>query len=144
MAIKVRSGSRGQALAFFALALPLVLLPVAAYAAESSMLAARQARLAEVTMLAALDAAQQLDIPRFRAGLGAGVDPSGAVAAATADLAASEPDAVIDAIRVNGGLVTVSVHEWIPLRLATFIRGAGVTLHAGAAANLTPGYQAPG
>jgi hypothetical protein len=136
--------SRGQALAFFALVLPLVLLPVVAYASESSMLAARQARLTEATMLAALDAAQQLDIPRFRAGLGAAPDPVLAAGTATAELAASEPGAVIDSIAVNGSLVTVAVHEWVPLQIATFVRGGGVTLHATAAAILTPGYQAPG
>lgn len=144
MAIEMkRSGGHGQALAFFALVLPLVLLPVVAYAAESSMLAARQARLAEVTALAAIDGAQQLDIVRFRAGSGTVLDAAAAVAAVTADLAASEPNAVIDAISVTGSLVTVKVHEWVPLRLATFVRGAGVTLRAAAAANLRHGYQAP-
>jgi hypothetical protein len=129
---------------FFALALPVILLPIAAYAAESSMLAARQARLAEVASLAALDAAQQLDVARLRAGLGSALDHSAASSAATADLAASEPDAVADAVAVQDARVTVTVHEWVPLRLATFVRGAGVTLRATSTARLVAGYEVPG
>ena len=50
--MKVR---RGQAMVFFALALPLVLLPVAAFSAEAGVLAARQAHLTEVVAQAALE-----------------------------------------------------------------------------------------
>jgi hypothetical protein len=108
------------------------------------MLAARQARLAEVASLAALDAAQQLDVARLRAGFGTGLDRSAAAGAATADLSASEPNVVADAVAVQDARVTVTVHEWVPLRLATFVRGAGVTLRATSTARLVAGYEVPG
>jgi hypothetical protein len=144
MAIAMTPRCRGQALVFFALALPLALLPLAAYAAETPMLAARQARLAEATSLAALDAAQQLDIARFRAGRGTGLDPDAAAASAKVDLAAAEPEAVVDSVAVDGPRVTIATHLQVPLRLATFVRGASVTLRATATARLVPGYQEPG
>lgn len=137
------SPRRGQAMVFFALILPLVLLPVAAYAIESTSLSARQARLAEVASLVAIDAAQQLDVAQFRAGRGLAVDAGAGGATALADLANLEPGASLDSLNVTGPRLTVWIHETVPLRLAAFLRGAGVTLHASAIATLTPGYQVP-
>lgn len=134
---------RGQVLVFFALALPLLLLPIAAYAAEAPMLAARRAHLAEVASTAALEAAQQLDVRRLRSGGGLALDSAAASATVAADLESQEPAAVVDSLSVSGNQVALTLHERVPLRLATFVPGAAVTLHATARANLVPGYAKP-
>jgi hypothetical protein len=125
----LRPHQQGQALAFFALVLPLVLLPVAAFGAEAGFLAARQAHLAEVTAQAALDAAQQLDTAARRV--------------AAAALAQQEPAAVLDGLSVAGAQVTVTVHELVPLRLAAFAGMRSAMLRAAVSARLTAGYASP-
>jgi hypothetical protein len=134
---------RGQALVFFALVLPLVLLPVAAFGAEASFLAARQAHLSEVTAQAALDAAQQLDTAALRAGAGWHLDPAAARAVAARDFADQEPGAVLDAVILAGAQLTLTAHEVVPLRLASFAGARSATLRAAVSARLTPGYGTP-
>jgi len=136
-------GGAGQALVFFALVLPLVLLPVAAFGAEAGFLAARQAHLSEVAAQAALDAAQQLDAAALRAGAGWRLDPTAARAVATRDLAEQEPAAVLDGLTAGGAQLTLSVHELVPLRLASFLGARSATLRATLSARLTPGYGTP-
>jgi hypothetical protein len=136
-------GGAGQALVFFALVLPLVLLPVAAFGAEAGFLAARQAHLSEATAQAALEAAQQLDAAALRAGTGWLLDPSAAHAVAARDLADQEPGAVLDALTVTGAQLTLAVHEVVPLRLAAFAGASSATLRAAITARLTPGYSTP-
>ena len=134
---------KGQALVFFALVLPLVLLPVAAFAVEAGFLAARQAHLTEVTAQAALDAAQQLDAAALRAGAGWRLDPAVARAVATRELAEQEPAAVLDGLMGGGAQLTLTVHELVPLRLASFAGARSATLRATLSARLTPGYGTP-
>ncbi len=134
---------KGQALVFFALVLPLVLLPVAAFGAEAGFLAARQAHLSEVTAQAALDAAQQLDTTALRAGAGWRLDPAAARAVAARDLADQEPAAVLDALTVAGAQLTLVTHEVVPLRLAAFAGARWATLRAAITARLTPGFSTP-
>ena len=143
MAKPLNSRQQGQALAFLALVLPLVLLPVAAFGAEAGLLSARQAHLVEVTAQAALDAAQQLDSAALRAGSGWAIDRAAALRVAAADLAQQEPAAVLDGVRVAGAQVTVTVHEVVPLRLAAFVGVRSATLRAELSARLTPGYGGP-
>jgi hypothetical protein len=134
---------KGQALVFFALLLPLVLLPVAAFGAEAGFLAARQAHLSEVTAQAALDAAQQLDQAALRAGAGWRLDSAAAHVVAIRDLADQEPAAVLDAFTADGAQVKLSAHEMVPLRLASFAGARSATLRAAVIARLTPGYRTP-
>lgn len=137
------SSRRGQAMVLFALLLPLALLPAAAYGAEVSLIAARQARLAEVAAVVALDAAQQLDVASLRAGGGFAVAASAATAAAASEVAALEPAAALSSVAVAGPSVSVTITERVPLRLATFVRGASVRLTATAAASIATGLGAP-
>ncbi len=137
------SAQRGQTLVLFALLLPMVLLPVGAYAAETSVLAAHQARLAEVAAVGALDAAQQLDEARLRSGAGLAVDPNAAAAVIASDVASQSPQAAVESVRVSGSAVTLTLNEQVPLRLFPFARARGVTLRASASASLVPGYGAP-
>ncbi|HEX6350157.1 MAG TPA: hypothetical protein VF160_12300 [Candidatus Dormibacteraeota bacterium] len=134
---------KGQALVFFALVLPLVLLPVAAFSAEAGVLAARQAHLSEAVAQAALDAAQQLGVKALRAGAGWLLDVRAAQDIARAELAASEPAAVLDGVGAAGAQVTVSAHEVVPLRLAAFVGRPSATLRVRISARLTPGYASP-
>src|SRR5258708_35686044 len=61
-------GQRGQVMAFIAVALAIVLMPLAAYAIDVRTVSAAAATLQEATATAALEAAQQLDETGFRAG----------------------------------------------------------------------------
>ena len=139
----MRRRQHGQALAFFALVLPLVLLPVAAFGVEAGFLAARQAHLAEATAQAALDAAQQLDTAALRAGGAWRLDPAAARQVAAADLALQEPGAVLDGFIVAGAQLTLTVHESVPLQLAGFAGPRAATLRASVSARLTAGYGSP-
>ncbi len=59
---------RGQVMAFIAVALAIVLMPLAAYAIDVRTVSTAAAALQEATATAALEAAQQLDEIEFRAG----------------------------------------------------------------------------
>ncbi len=135
--------SRGQALVFFALVLPVVLLPVAAFAAETSIVAQRQARLSEATALAATSAALALDTGSLRAGTGWRLDPEAAGAAARGALAAGDPDAVVDAVTASGDQVAVSAHEPVRLLLTPFLAGTSLNVRARATARLRSGFSPP-
>ena len=134
---------RGQALVLFALLLPLALLPAAASGTEVSLIAARQARLSEVAVIIALDAAQELDAASLRADGTLSIDPSAAPALASAELAALEPAATLASVSVSGRTLQLSLYERVPLHLAVLIRGAAVQVRASATASLTPGLDAP-
>ncbi|HEX9475870.1 MAG TPA: hypothetical protein VGA41_04385, partial [Candidatus Dormibacteraeota bacterium] len=79
---------RGQVMAFVAVALAIVLMPVAAYAIDAATVSAAAAALQEATATAALEAAQQLDTNDFRAVGAMEVDVAAARKAAEAVLAA--------------------------------------------------------
>ena len=131
----------GQVLVFFALVLPLVLLPVAAYAVEAAVTASEYARLVEVTVRAAEDAAQQVDVAELRASGALVLDVAAAVRAARDDLMA-EPGTSVVAVGVAGELVTVATAASVALPL-DFVGSARITLHASATARIAPGYERP-
>jgi len=131
----------GQVLVFFALVLPLVLLPVAAYAVDAAVTASVYARLVEVTVRAAEDAAQQVDVAELRASGALVLDVAAAVRAARDDLMA-EPGTSVVAVGVAGELVTVATAASVALPL-DFVGSARITLHASATARIAPGYERP-
>jgi hypothetical protein len=133
----------GQAMAFFAVAIPLVLLPVVAFAIETAVVTARQARLQEVAVQVAEDAASQLDQAAFRRQGMVWLDPDEATTTATREIAAREPGASIDRIDVARDQVTISLRERVPLELAAFLPGAAVVVSAIATARLRLGYESP-
>lgn len=133
--------SSGQVLVFFALVLPIVLLPAAAYAVDASVAATAYARLVEVTARAAEDAAQQIDVQALRGGAGLKLDAAAAGRAAEGDIAA-DAGAELTAVWVAGGDVTVAARETVTLPLV-FIDARSVTLHASAAARIAAGYDRP-
>lgn len=131
---------RGQVLAYLALVLPLVLLPVAAYAIAATTLDAQRGRFQAAISQAAEDAVQQLDEQAFRAGGPAAPDGPAAVAAARADLFGYEPAAVVDKAEVDGGQLVLAAHEQAPVPLAGFLPAAVVTLRVGVRARLAAGF----
>jgi len=135
------TGRSGQVLVFFALVLPLVLLPVAAYAVDAAVTASEYARLVEVTVRAAEDAAQQVDVAALRASGEVVLDVAAAVRATHDDLVI-EPGARVIAVVVAGGQVTVATAQSVTLPL-DFIGAASITLHASATARIAPGYDRP-
>jgi hypothetical protein len=131
----------GQVLVFFALVLPIVLLPVAAYAVDAAVTAAGYARLVEVTARAAEDAAQQIDVAVLRTNGALLLDVAAATQAAQDDIA-TEPDARLIAVKVDGGQVTVLAGETVTLPL-NFLGTPSVTLRSSATARIAPGYDSP-
>jgi hypothetical protein len=130
----------GQVLAYVAVVAPLLLLPLVAYAVESTRVAAAQARLQGVAVAAAEDGVQQIDSARFRAGGGLGPDPVAAQSRVSADVRAVEPAASVDAVSVSGAAISVALSEPVPLVFAGLLGPAAVTVHAGAGASLQAGY----
>lgn len=137
--VKTRSG---QVLVFFALVLPIVLLPVAAYAVDAAVTASDYARLVEMTARAAEDAAQQVDVAALRASGALVLDAVAARRAAQDDLLTSEPDVDLVTVGVAGGIVTVATSESVMLPL-DFVGPAAIMLHASATARIAPGYDIP-
>ncbi len=131
----------GQVLVFFALVLPIVLLPVAAYAVDAAVTAEGYARLVEVTARAAEDAAQQIDVPALRANGAIVLDALAAGQAARDDVMA-DPDARLVAITVEGGRITVFASESVMMPL-NLLGPPSVPLHATASARIAPGYDSP-
>ena len=132
---------RGQVLAFFALALPVVLLPVAAYAVDASMVASREAGLQAATAQAAEVAAQQLDIGVLRSSSALTLDDAAVRLVAARTLVEDEPGASVDSSTVSGVDVTVAASESVTLPLSLFT--PTVRLHARATARLVAGYESP-
>jgi Flp pilus assembly protein TadG len=129
----------GQVLAFFALVLPIVLLPVAAYAVDATLVAGRAAGLQAATAQAAETAAQQLNVGVLRSTGALTVDLAAATLVAGRTLAEEEPAASIDSSTVTGARVTVVTSERVTLPFSIFART--ITLHARAAARLVAGYD---
>ncbi len=140
-AIAVRSSERGQVLAFFALALPVVLLPVAAYAVDATIVAAREAGLQAATAQAAETAAQQLNIGALRSSGALVLDAAAIRLVTDQTLVEEEQGASVDSYTVTGTEVTVVTSESLMLPFSVFTRT--VTLHAHATARLVAGYDGP-
>src|SRR5260370_4543596 len=90
-------GCRGQVLAFFALVLSIVLLPVAAYAVDATIVAGREADLQAATAQAAQTAAERLNVSSLRATSALTLDPAAAAAAVRQTLLDDGPSARGDA-----------------------------------------------
>jgi hypothetical protein len=132
---------RGQVLAFFAVAMPIVLLPVAAYAVDAAVVAFHAAGLQAITAQAAETAAQQIDVGTMRAGGGLALDPVAVKRSAKKTVDQEDPTATVDSITVDGVEVTVVTSETVPPPFA--LLGGPVTLHARATAQLVAGYARP-
>ena len=139
---RITSPDSAQVLVFFALVLPLILLPAAAYAIDAAAAASAYARLEEVTVRSAEEAAQQLDASRLRSGGGIGLDIAAAVARAHDVMRSALPAARVISVAVSGATVTVRVDQVVTLPLQLIGRPE-VTLHAMAVARLAVGYESP-
>ena len=131
----------GQILAFFALVLPLVLLPVAAYAVDATTIASREAGLQAATAQAAETGAQQLSIATIRSSGGLTLDAAAVSRVVAQTLLQEERGARVDRYTVAGTDVTVVTSESITLPVSVFTQT--VTLHANATARLVRGYDSP-
>jgi hypothetical protein len=139
--VAVRSGESGQVLAFFAIVLPAVLLPVAAYAVDATIVAAREAGLQAATAQAAETAAQKLDVVAIRSRGGLTIDQAAVRLVVDQMLVEDEPGAGVDSYVVSGAEVTVVTSEPVTLPFSVFTQT--VTLHAHATARLVAGYDSP-
>jgi Flp pilus assembly protein TadG len=135
-------GQHGQVMAFIAVALAIVLMPLAAYAIDVATVSAAASTLQEATATAAIEAAQQLDAADFRASAVMTVDAGAARRAARAVLAAEAPSASVSSVTVSGAEVTVAAGEQVQLPLG-FLPVRMVRLEARASATLTGGYDRP-
>lgn len=131
----------GQVLAFFAVALPLVLLPVAACAVDSATISGRAGGLQAATAQAAEAAAQQIDVAALRSSGELVLDSAAAQTAALRELETDEPGADLDHVSVGGVMVTVVASERVDLPLPLLART--ITLKAHSTARLVPGYDRP-
>jgi hypothetical protein len=132
----------GQVLAFFAVLLPIVLMPVAAYAVDAVVVSTRAAGLQEATVRAAEEAAQQLRVTDLRAGGGLTLDPEQARSSALATVSAVEPGATVQSVLIDGTQVTVVAEEVVTLPF-NFLPVPLVKLAARASARLVTGYDSP-
>ena len=136
-----RETSRGQVLAFFALVLPMVLLPIAAYAVDAAIVAGRAAGLQAATAQAAEAGAQKLDVGAIRSSGRLALDDAAVSLVAARTLGEDEPAAIIESSTVNGVEVTVTAREQVTLPFSVLT--SSVELHAHATARLVGGYDKP-
>lgn len=128
-------------LAFFALVLPIVLLPVAAYAVDATVLAGRESGLVGATNQAAEAAAQQLNVGAFRSTGALKLDPAALSVVLAQALVEEDQGARVDSYTVAGAEVTIETSERVTLPLSVFAHS--ITLHAHATARLVAGYDRP-
>jgi Flp pilus assembly protein TadG len=133
--------SKGQVLAFFALILPIVMLPIAAYAVDASVVASREAGLQAATTQAAETAAQQLNVEAIRSTGALKLDVAAVSIVIVQTLVDEEQGARVDSYTVTGAEVTVETSETVTLPLNIFTRR--ITLHAHASSRLVAGYDNP-
>jgi len=129
-------------MAFIAMALALVVVPVAVYAVDAAAVSSAAAALEEATATAALEASQQLDVIVFRTSGALSIDPLAARGVAQAVLAAEVPTASITSITARGAEITIATHEEVALPFDFFPERA-VRLQASASARLAGGYDRP-
>ena len=139
---RITSPDSAQVLVFFALVLPLILLPAAAYAIDAAASVSAYARLEEVTVRSAEEAAQQVDALRLRSGGGIGLDIEAAVARVHDVMRSALPAARVISVAVSGVTVTVRAEQAVTLPLQLIGRPE-VTLRAMVAARLAVGYESP-
>ena len=134
---------RAQVLVLMAVLIPLVLVPIAAYAAEAGYAASRAAVLEWACTRAAEDAAQELDANALRANAVLQVDPTAAADLASRQVSALDPRAVVDEVTTAAATVSVLAHEDVPATLAFWIAGGRLRVRGSATARLVPGYASP-
>ena len=137
----MRSNQAGQVLAFFAFVLPVVLLPVAAYAVDASVVASREAGLQAATAQAAESGVQQLNVGTIRSSGAITLDAAAVSRVVAQTLVEEEQGARVDACAVAGAEVTVATSEPVTLPFGVFTQS--VTLHAHATARLVAGIDRP-
>ena len=137
-----QGGQGGQVLVFFAVVLPLVLLPIAAYAVDAAVTASTYSRLVELTASAAEDAAQQIDVARLRAGGGISIDVAGATKSAADAVRSAEPGARVVQLVVLGEELRLATSETVVLPF-NFFGSPEVALRAEVAARIAGGYDSP-
>ena len=135
-------GERGQVLSFFAVVLPAILLPLAAYTVDAAFLSTRAAGLETATAQAAEAAVQQVDATALRARSELAIDASVARSVAVQSVKDVEPGASISSVIVTGNMVTVTTTETVALPF-NFLPVPAVTLEAHASARLVSGYDSP-
>jgi len=135
------SHQAGQVLAFFALVVPVVLLPVAAYAVDATWVAEREAGLQAATAQAAETAVQHLNVSAIRSSGALTLDATAVSQAVAQTLLEEEMGARVDAYTVAGSEVTVVTSESVTLPFSVFV--STITLHAHATARLVAGYDNP-
>ena len=128
-------------LAFFALVMSIVLLPVAAYAVDAAVVAFQAATLQAATAQAAETAAQQIDIRTLRLGGGLALDPVAARRVAIQMIERTDPSAIVDSISFDGVQLTIRTSASVKPPFA--LLAGDVRLHAGASARLVAGYARP-
>jgi Flp pilus assembly protein TadG len=133
--------STGQVLVFFALVLPIVLLPLAAYAVDATVVASREAGLQAATTQAAETGAQQLNVDAMRSTGALKLDTAALSNVVAQTLIDEEQGARVDSYAVIGTEVTVDTSELVTLPVNVFTRS--ITLHAHAIARLVAGYDKP-
>lgn len=138
----ISRNERGQVLAFFAILIPIVMLPLAAYAVDAAFVSARASALQGATAQAAEAAAQQADVSTLRAKSVLIIDVRRAREAATQSISESEPDASVQSVVVRGAMVTITAAELVSLPLTLFPATA-IRLEARASARLVAGYDRP-
>ena len=133
---------RGQVLAFYAVLLPIVLLPLAAYAVDIAFVSTRAAGLQEATAQAAETAAQQVNVDALRSHSALIVDAQAAPAVASRAMSDLEPEATVDSVIIVGSMVTLATSEVITLPF-NFLPAPATVIHARASARLVGGYDRP-
>jgi Flp pilus assembly protein TadG len=136
-----RTNETGQVLAFFALVMPVVLLPIAAYAVDATIVASRQADLQAATAQAAETAPQQLNVSAIRSGRALTLDTAAVRLVAAQTFLKEEPGALIDSTTIDGVEVTMVTRESVTLPFSVLART--IRLHSRATARLTTGYESP-
>jgi len=141
-AFVVMRRQRGQVLVFFAILLPIILLPLGAYAVDAAFVISSSAGLQEATAQAAEAAVQQIDVAALRSRSELSVDAAVGRAVATQALSESEPGASVESFVVTGAIVTITAGEHVTLPF-NFLPVAAVKLEAHASARLVTGYGSP-
>jgi hypothetical protein len=129
-------------MAFIAMALAIVLMPLAAYAIDTATVSSAAATLQQATAVAAMEAAQQLDPAAFRSTGVLVIDMNAARSTARAVLAAEAPSASLRSVSVSGVEVTIEAAQVVRLPFDIFPMRAA-HLKAIASARLAAGYDSP-
>jgi hypothetical protein len=138
----MRRRDGGQVLAFYAVMLPIILLPLAAYAVNLAFVSTRSAGLQEATAQAAETAAQQVNVDALRSHSVLTVDAQNARTVASRTMTDLEPEATVESVLVVGSIVTISSREELRLPF-NFLPAPAVVIQGRASARLVGGYDRP-